>query len=106
MAESYIPPDKVISPKRSWVLVSVLADFGEEDTALAIGRWDGQPSLGIRWNGSEDNPIGNPQSRGLPIWFVVPSRFRQAIIDELTKIDDPKVKLTRDMKAFVQNFFS
>ena len=64
----HIPPNGVLSPKRNWVLVTVLIDEGEGDVALALGRWDGGPVLAIRWNGTSDHPIGNPQSRGLPTW--------------------------------------
>ncbi|HWB06280.1 MAG TPA: hypothetical protein VG796_24870 [Verrucomicrobiales bacterium] len=70
---AYIPPDKVHSPKAHWSLIAVLEDLGEEGTSVAIGRWDGKPTLAMRWNGSDGNPIGNPQSRGLPTWFIIPS---------------------------------
>ena len=28
--------------------------------------------LAMRWNGNKENPLGNPQSRGLSTWFIVP----------------------------------
>ena len=40
--------------------------------------------LAMRWNGTDDNVIGNPQSRGLPTWFIVPREFRLAVLDELS----------------------
>ena len=95
----YILPTAVTSPRRHFTLVAVLDDgrtddnpSGEENVAVALGRWRNgngteEPILGIRWNGSEANPIGNPQSRGLPTWFVVPSHLRRAILERLTLSD-------------------
>ena len=34
----------------------------------------------MRWNGSDQNPIGNPQSRGLPTWFIVPDQHVDQIL--------------------------
>jgi hypothetical protein len=64
--------------------VAVLYDRGKRQAAVAIGRWDGEPVLAMRWNGTDDNVIGNPQSRGLPTWFIVPREFRLAVLDELS----------------------
>jgi len=50
----------------------------------------------MRWNGDNDeNPIGNPQSRGLPTWFVVPKGYVETILSTL-----PADKLT-----LARNFF-
>ena len=86
MANTYTTPGDVISPKRRWTLVSVLYDKGENNAAVAIGRWDGKPALVLRWNGNDDNPIGNPQSRGLPTWFIVPDEFHSSILDALDSV--------------------
>ncbi|MBK7417571.1 MAG: hypothetical protein IPJ44_00010 [Nitrospira sp.] len=63
---AYIVPERVISPQKHWSLIKVLHDGGPENYSVALGRWDNEPVLGMRWNGSEDSPIGNPQSRGCP----------------------------------------
>ena len=39
--------------------------------------------IGFRWNGTEDNKIGNPQSRGLPTWTILDERLYEAVIDIL-----------------------
>jgi hypothetical protein len=95
MKTSYIPPTQVISPKRQWSLIAVLDDDGEEGAALAIGRWDSALVLAMRWNGTTENPIGNPQSRGLPTWFIVPDNFRDAIVE----------KIAPDKKTLVRTLF-
>jgi len=87
----------VLSPKRHWVLVAVLDEGSEEDSALALGRWDNKPVLAMRWNGSNDNPIGNPQSRGFPTWFVVPEEYRKEIL---------KALIEEDKRSLARNFFS
>jgi hypothetical protein len=96
MKKSHIPPAQVISPKRRWTLIAVLDDKEDEDTpAVALGRWDRKPVLAMRWNGTNENPIGNPQSRGLPTWFILPNEFRDAIL----------AKMPPEKKAFAEAFF-
>lgn len=46
----------------------------------ALGEWDGERRIGFRWNGTEDNPIGNPQSRGLPTYTMLDPNLHEAII--------------------------
>ncbi|HUO07859.1 MAG TPA: hypothetical protein VM008_06145 [Phycisphaerae bacterium] len=85
MATKYISPTAVVSPKRYWSLITVLEDNGPGGSALALGRWENSPVLALRWNGdNEDNPIGNPQSRGLATWFVVPDKYREFILQTLS----------------------
>jgi hypothetical protein len=39
----------------------------------------------MRWNGSGENPLGNPQSRGIPTWFIIPAGdYANAIIESLS----------------------
>ena len=83
-APSYIEPKDVNSPRRHWTLLMVLDPGDEQDVALCVGRWDGTPCLGMRWNGSGDSPLGNPQSRGIPTWFIIPAGvYANAIIEAL-----------------------
>ena len=91
----YILPSEVTSPRRQWSLISVLDDPREAGKCvLALGRWKNEPVLAMRWNGSAENPIGNPQSRGLPTWFIVPNRYSSVLIETLA----PK------MKTLARNF--
>ena len=85
MPTKYTPPTDVTSPRLSWSLIAVLDPGGPGDVALALGRWDGEAVLAMRWNGDNvGNPIGNPQSRGLPTWFILPEgRYSEAIIQTL-----------------------
>jgi len=91
----YITPSAVVSPKRSWTLIAVLDEGTEGQSALAIGRWDGNVVLAMRWNGDANNPIGNPQSRGLPTWFVVPERYYDDVLANKELAPD-KVALARN----------
>lgn len=95
---NYITPDKVTSPRKMWTLIRVLEDGGKEDSngqrvAIAIGKWEDQTVLAIRWNGSENSPIGSPQSRGLPTWFIIPRRLEESVLATLSK-DEQKIALT------------
>jgi hypothetical protein len=76
---SYIKPENVISPKRNVTVIHVLYDGGPGpgSYSLALGFWTDAKGfrsrvLLARWNGTPENPIGNPQSRGLATWFVLP----------------------------------
>ena len=90
----YITPNSVNSPKGHWNLIAVLDDAQERECALAIGRWDGEVRLAMRWNGHEENPVGNPQSRGLPTWFMVPEKYNEALLNSGTLSPD-KLTLAR-----------
>ena len=89
-------PKRVNSPKQYWSLIDVLDDAGPEDVAVALGRWDGKPTLAMRWNGADaEKPLGNPQSRGIPVWFILPQgKYAEAIIKALSP----------EKRALVRNF--
>jgi len=70
---AYQNPRQVDAPRARWRLIDILHNDGDGGAALAIGNWDGAPALAVRWNGSSTDPgIGNPQSRGIATWFVLP----------------------------------
>jgi hypothetical protein len=94
----YITPDKVTAPQQRWHSIKILEDGAEEDSheervAIAIGTWDGNKVLAMRWNGNKDWPIGSPQSRGLPTWFIIPKRLNEAIIGILSKDNQRLVQM-------------
>jgi hypothetical protein len=79
-----IAPEDATSPKRNWSIIKILDKGEEESMAVALGKWNGVPVIGLRWNGTAENPIGNPQSRGLATWFVLEQgRYTEAIISSL-----------------------
>ena len=78
---AYVDPKSVASPRAHWKLIDVLYNGGEDDAALAIGEWDGERRLAMRWNGAETRAgLGNPQSRGLPTWFMLPNWSEDAAL--------------------------
>ena len=82
---AYVSPKDVKSPRESWTLIDVLFDGGEESThALAVGEWEGRRCLAMRWNGTKDRPMGNPQSRGIATWFIVPDDYNAVLIPTLS----------------------
>ena len=91
---SYVKPQNVDSPKSRWRLRRVLFDGGEGGWSAAEGQWDNNglwgEVLAIRWNGSGSAEIGNPQSRGLATWFIVPEELEGALRDVIARL--PKTK--------------
>ena len=76
----HVKPGDVRSPKASWNLVEVIIDGGPGNPAYAIGTWDDERRVGFRWNGTEDSPLGNPQSRGLATWTMLDEKLHGAVI--------------------------
>lgn len=77
----FILPEKVKSPKnRISGDIKVLRRGEAGDWSLVKLTWDGENRYGIRWNGNDnDNGIGNPQSRGVPTWFILPDEIGSLI---------------------------
>lgn len=90
-----------MSPIRRWKTAEILLEGEEGSFSIALGTWDKQPCLAMRWNGNEEQRIGNPQSRGLPTWFVIPNEFRDVILDVLRKQDIDSSKI-----AYAHSFLS
>lgn len=110
---TYVKPGDVHAPKRHWQLFHVVFDGGDKGhpraqknsaVSLAIGRWDGRPVLAIRWNGTKDNPLGNPQSRGLPTWFIIPDQYVQAIL-AVMGFSDSKLRFVYDFLELRRVYF-
>ena len=84
---SYITPDLVVSPKSMVSDLEVIHDGGEGDWSLAKMKWDGEEAMGLRWNGGSGKPgsvdIGNPQSRGIPTWFILPDEIANVVVKML-----------------------
>ena len=79
----YTHPDMVISPHGRLKNLKVIYDGGEEGWSLAEMKWDGKDALGIRWNGGPQTGVGNPQSRGIPTWFILPDAVATLIQENL-----------------------
>lgn len=90
---NYIPPQEVLSPKVAGISnMEVLYDGGPGDPdnddyrwSAAIFDWYGKQELGLRWNGHSGGMAGNPQSRGMPTWFIVPDELVEALKIEIAK---------------------
>ena len=100
----YVKPDQVTSPRRLWSLIRVLENGDQPDSfnervAISIGNWKSAPALAVRWNGDEVSPNGNPQSRGLPTWFIVPRRLQEAVASTLSPENRVLVKCLLDNSA-------
>ena len=85
----YVPPSEVVSPKLMWTLVDVVLDEGEGEPAYSIGMWERRRRIGFRWNGDDDAPLGNPQSRGLATWVMLDPALNKAVL-ALVKRKNPR----------------
>lgn len=81
-----VPAHTVNSPLRSLENLCVIHDGGAANAAdplsgwsCASFEWEGDPAIGLRWNGGEGQPKGMPQSRGIAIWFVVPAPLAEMV---------------------------
>ncbi len=88
----YVDPRMVSSPKVSITpgSVRVMHDGGEWQKgdpwtgwSVAQMEWDGSPAVGMRWNGDASG-VGNPQSRGVPTWFILPDPMAQLVLERLS----------------------
>lgn len=78
-------------------MIAVLYDGGLNNPSISFGRWDGNESIAIRWNGNDDpgKGLGNPQSTGHATWFVLPTALALATLRTLIEkqaIGDPAVR--------------
>lgn len=82
---SHYPSIAVLSPRKN--VRNVVHIYQNTDFALAKVTWNGTDRIAIRWNVTENelkNPdkvsgkvicIGEPNSRGYPTWFILPTYF-------------------------------
>jgi hypothetical protein len=96
---AYIPPGDVVSPKARLQLLKVLIDAGADAPAYALANWDGHACIVFRWNGTDEQPIGNPQSRGLPTWVVLDGKLNAPVIDVL-------LEGKPELQSFARTFLS
>jgi len=83
----YCDPNSVVSPKSSWELKQVIYNTGQGGWSVAHGEWDGDPVIGIRWNGSDnESGCGNPQSRGHATWFIIPEDLKSTVLQKIESL--------------------
>jgi hypothetical protein len=99
--KDFVQPEDITAPRAHWSLIKVLFKGDPEGFSIALGYWttdEGEKYvvLAVRWNACEWRPVGNPHSRGLPTWFVLPEPLVEPIIE--SKIFDSKTR------EFIRNF--
>jgi hypothetical protein len=52
----------------------------EDKWVIVALRWEGKPSLGIRWFWKKS---GTPSSRGYATWLIIPSMLHNAVLNGL-----------------------
>jgi hypothetical protein len=86
----YIRPQDVTAPKELWTKHSVLIEGKAGQPAYALGTWDKKRTIGVRWNGTDDNEIGWPRVFVNPCWHIIDPALLDSVIallpDYATKI--------------------
>jgi hypothetical protein len=95
-------PENANSPQDRWATHTILINGQKKGEApngkgwsLAVGTWEREPVLGIRWDG-DNGTAGTPQSRGCGVWFILPSEASQ-MLDHV-----PGKKLREFAEAFLK----
>lgn len=65
----------------AWNNHEVIYDDGE--FSAVNGLFDGNPNIGVRWNGESDEERGYPGQGGYPLWFVVPDFLILSTLERL-----------------------
>ncbi len=87
----YIEPKTVVAPRnRIRSAPDVLYNGGPGGWSVALLDFDGQERVGIRWNGDVEQPIGNPQSRGKPTWFIVPDELADVVRETVGRLENSR----------------
>jgi hypothetical protein len=100
----YVRPEAVLSPRnRMGGVIEVIHDPGATGMCVARIRWNGEEVIATRWNGDDDQPLGNPVSRGKATWFIVDgyaaSSVEQAARKAAEQSPDSLVAKYREMSA-------
>jgi hypothetical protein len=107
-----VPAHTVISPLRSLENLCVIHDGGAGNAAdplsgwsCAMFDWEGDPVIGLRWNGGEGQPRGMPQSRGIPVWFIIPAPLAEMVRQLVVQLTGPggSTALTRPLRTVVND---
>jgi hypothetical protein len=83
---AYVEPATVVAPRTSVRSVDVLYNTKSGGWSVARLNWEGEERLGIRWNGTEGPGVGNPQSRAVPTWFVLPDELTAVVLQRVEEL--------------------
>ena len=79
----YVKPEEVVSPQANWTLIGVLNKSCAGEAVYAVGTWDDELRIAIRWNGYKGKPKGTPISSSYPIWTMFPKEDGGRIVEAL-----------------------
>ena len=88
MKGQYVKPENVCSPKKTISGVKILLDQGKGKDKFSIASliWDNKSRIGIRWNG-DDYSVGQPQSHGVPTWFILPKEIALSYAETINNVE-------------------
>lgn len=69
-------PQDALSPRNRIATGSLNVVYTAPDGSWSLAEmlWDGDPAIGLRWNGdiNDPNDKGNPRSHSQGTWFILP----------------------------------
>ena len=77
-------PERVTSPRDKWTLTEVV--FNNGDWAVAIGEWEGDNSVGIRWNGTPFD-AGFPARGQYGTWLILPDELADIVLEAVRAME-------------------
>ncbi|BBM36389.1 hypothetical protein [Pseudoleptotrichia goodfellowii] len=83
-----LDPKTILSPKGKVENIEIIEQ--NTDYTIAILSWEGKDTIAARWNPTEENTMGIPQSRGYATWFILPDTILKSYLKENT--DNPVIK--------------
>jgi hypothetical protein len=106
MKNAYVRPEDVISPKSRWTLNRVVVNGDAGQPVWAIGTWndDGTPVpvIATRWNGTKQQPLGNPFSRQKATWIIIEDRAYPNLVEFFEQFDE----VTPEKAAYIRAFLN
>lgn len=79
--------------------MEVLFDGGNDNFSLAVGQYNGDECIAIRWNGKTQNSFGipimgsydDPNKKPTPIWFIVPNELKSCILRNIISLPNADI---------------
>jgi len=78
--------------------------YNDTEFSIAFGQWEsGTRSIGMRWNGVDDNDAGYPKVFGNPMWFLIPEYLAKIFVKSLLDFENADNKAVIEILTSLYN---